>query len=103
VSYNIKITVRIATGEQNLKSTRVSLKKTKKNFGTNRNKPKLSLFRLIFGLFRETKQIFFRFVSVFKTVSKQSKQIVLLRNRQKTKKTPESSVNKLNEKLSLYS
>jgi hypothetical protein len=43
---------------------RVSSKQTKKNFGSNRNKPKLSLFRLIFGLFRETNQLFFRFVSV---------------------------------------
>jgi hypothetical protein len=44
--------------------TRVSSKQTKKNFGSNRNKPKLNLFRLIFGLFRKTIKTFFRFVSV---------------------------------------
>jgi hypothetical protein len=33
-------------------------------FGSNRNKPKLNLFRLFFGLFRETQKHFFRFVSV---------------------------------------
>jgi hypothetical protein len=43
---------------------RVSSKQTKKIFGSNQNKPKLGLFRLIFGLFRETNQLFFRFVSV---------------------------------------
>jgi hypothetical protein len=36
-------------------------------FGSNRNKPKLNLFRFIFGLFRETNNNFFRFVSVFRT------------------------------------
>jgi hypothetical protein len=36
-------------------------------FGSNRNQPKLNLFRLFFGLFRETKKHFFRFVSVFRT------------------------------------
>ncbi len=36
-------------------------------FGSNRNKPKLNLFRLFFGLFRKTKKHFFRFVSVFRT------------------------------------
>ncbi len=33
----------------------------------NRNKPKQDLFRVCFGLFRETKKFFFRFVSVFRT------------------------------------
>jgi hypothetical protein len=33
---------------------RVSSKQTKKIFSSNRNKPKLNLFRFIFGLFRET-------------------------------------------------
>ncbi len=33
-------------------------------FGSNRNKPKLNLFRLFFDLFCETKKHFFRFVSV---------------------------------------
>jgi hypothetical protein len=44
--------------------TRVSSKQSKIFFGSNRNKPKLGLFRLIFGLFRETNKLFFRFVSV---------------------------------------
>jgi hypothetical protein len=46
---------------------RVFSKQTKKIFGSNRNKPKLNLFRLIFGLFRETTNFLFRFVSVFLT------------------------------------
>jgi hypothetical protein len=33
--------------------------------GSNRNKPKHNLFRFIFGLFRETKKLFFQFVLVF--------------------------------------
>jgi hypothetical protein len=45
---------------------RVSSKQTNFCFGSNRNKPKLNLFRLFFGLFRETKKIFLRFVSVFR-------------------------------------
>ena len=46
---------------------RVSSKQTKINFGSNRNKPKQDLFRVCFGLFRETKTFLFRFVSVFRT------------------------------------
>jgi hypothetical protein len=46
---------------------RVSSKQSNFFFGSNRNEPKLNLFRLFFGLFRETKQIFFRFVSVFRS------------------------------------
>ena len=46
---------------------RVSSKQTKINFGSNRNKPKQDLFRVCFGLFRETKNKKFRFVSVFRT------------------------------------
>jgi hypothetical protein len=46
---------------------RVSSKWKKKNFGSNRNKPKQDLFRVCFGLFRETQKNFFRFVSVFRT------------------------------------
>jgi hypothetical protein len=52
-------------------------------FGSNRNKPKLDLFRLFFGLFHETKKHLFCFVSVFRigieatetnrTLSKQTK------------------------------
>ncbi len=38
--------------------TRVSSKQTKINFGSNRNKPKQDLFRVCFGLFRETKFFF---------------------------------------------
>ncbi len=38
-----------------------------KNFGSNRNKPKQDLFRFCFGLFHETKNKKFRFVSVFRT------------------------------------
>ncbi len=46
---------------------RVSSKQTKINFGSNRNKPKQDLFRVCFGLFRETKNNKFWFVSVFRT------------------------------------
>jgi hypothetical protein len=46
---------------------RVSSKWKKYIFGSNRNKPKQDLFRVCFGLFRETKKHFFRFVSVFRT------------------------------------
>jgi hypothetical protein len=45
----------------------VSSKQSNFFFGSNRNKPKLNLFRLFFGLFHETKKHFFRFVSVFWT------------------------------------
>jgi hypothetical protein len=45
---------------------RVSSKQTIFCFGSNRNKPKLDLFRFCFGIFRETKKIIFRFVSVFR-------------------------------------
>ncbi len=47
--------------------TRVSSKWKIKIFGSNRNKPKQDLFRVCFGLFRETKTFLFRFVSVFRT------------------------------------
>ncbi len=36
-------------------------------FGSNRNKQKINLFWLFFGLFRETKKRCFRLVSVFRT------------------------------------
>jgi hypothetical protein len=45
----------------------MSSKQTKENFGSNQNKPKQDLFQLCFGLFRETKNQKFRFVSVFRT------------------------------------
>ncbi len=48
--------------------TRVSSKWKIKFFGSNRNKPKQDLFRVCFGLFRETKKKNFRFVSVFRTL-----------------------------------
>jgi hypothetical protein len=69
---------------------RVSSKQTNHIFGSNRNKPKLNLFRLIFGLFRETKNYFFRFVSVRFGVSypfrnKRNKQICFETNRNKRK------------------
>ncbi len=46
---------------------RVSSKKSNFFFGSNRKKPKLNLLQLFFGLFRETPQKIFRFVSVFRT------------------------------------
>jgi hypothetical protein len=45
---------------------RVSSKQSISFFGLNRNKPKLNLFQLFFGLFRETQKNF-RFVSMFWT------------------------------------
>jgi hypothetical protein len=45
--------------------------KQKKNFGSNRNKPKQDLFRLFFGLFRDFQRI--REVCTQKIVSKLSK------------------------------
>jgi hypothetical protein len=45
-------------------TTRVSSKHSMFFFGSNRYKPKLNLIRFFFGLFRETKNHFFRFVSV---------------------------------------
>jgi hypothetical protein len=60
--------------------------KQTKSFGSNRNKPKLNLFRFIFGLFRETNKFFFRFVSVRFGISDQyrnnrNKQICFETNR----------------------
>jgi hypothetical protein len=74
---------------------RVSSKQTNKIFGSNRNKPKLNLFRFIFGLFRETKNYFFRFVSVRFGVSdpfrnNRNKQICFETNRKKRKNTKET-------------
>jgi hypothetical protein len=45
-------------------TTRVFSKQTNKNFGSNRNKPKQDVFQLCFGLFHETINKKFRFVSV---------------------------------------
>jgi hypothetical protein len=47
--------------------SRVSSKQTKIIFGSNQNKPKQDLFHVCFGLFRETNNKKFRFVSVFRT------------------------------------
>ncbi len=52
--------------EDGMVGGRVSSKQTK-NFGSNLNKTKQDLFRVCFGLFRETKNKKFRFVSVFQT------------------------------------
>ncbi len=57
----------LCDGSTKAAETRVSSKQSNFSFGSDRNEPKLNLFRLFFGLFRETKQIFFRFVSVFRT------------------------------------
>jgi hypothetical protein len=70
--------------------SRVSSKQSNFFFGSNRNKPKLNLFRLFFGLFRETKKHFFRFVSVCFGVSdryrnNRNKQNFLETNRNKPK------------------
>ncbi len=51
----------------------------KKKFGSNRNKPKQDLFRVCFGLFRETKKK----IRFFEPVSKQPKQTELFRNEPK--------------------
>ena len=70
--------------------TRVSSKQTKIIFGSNRNKPKQDLFRVCFGLFRETKNFFFRFVSkqfvsVFRLFRFYTEtEFRLIRNKQKT-------------------
>ncbi len=45
----------------------MSSKQPKIKFGSYRNKPKQDLFRVCFGLFCETKNKKFRFVSVFQT------------------------------------
>jgi hypothetical protein len=48
-------------------------------FGSNRNKPKLDLFRLFFGLpFCETKKVCFGLFRCFGPVSKQPKQTELM-------------------------
>ncbi len=46
----------------------------KKNFASNRNKTKQDLFRVCFGLFRETKIFFFGLFLFFEPISKQPKQ-----------------------------
>jgi hypothetical protein len=75
--------------------TRVSSKQSKFFFGSNQNKPKLNLFQLFFGLFRETKKHFFsvcfglfRFVSLFRTcVEKNETNRILSKQTKKSPKT----------------
>jgi hypothetical protein len=79
------------TARQQAPVPRVSSKQTKKFFGSNRNKPKHNLFWLIFGLFRKTKNLLFRFVSVCFGVSN------MLQNNRKKQICFE--INKKNENL----
>ncbi len=66
----------------------MSSKQTKINFGSNRNKPKQDLFRVCFGLFRETKNLIFRFVSVFRTyIETTETNTCFVTNRNKPKQT----------------
>jgi hypothetical protein len=70
----------------------VSSKQSKFFFVSNQNKPKLNLFWLFFGLFRETKKHFFQFVSVCFGVSdryrnNRNKQNFLETNRKNLQKT----------------
>jgi len=65
------------------------LRSIQKNiFGLNRKEPKHNLFRLCFGLFRETKKkLIFGLLRCFEHVSKQPKQTKLFRKKpKKTKK-----------------
>ncbi len=68
----------------------MSSKQTKINFGSNRNKPKQDLFRVCFGLFRETKKKKFRFFRCFEPISKQPKQTDLFRNKPKQTETTQN-------------
>jgi hypothetical protein len=71
--------------------TRVSSRQSNFFFGSNRNKPKLNLFRLFFGLFRETKKLFFGLFRCFGPISKQPKQTEFSRNKPKqTEKIPKN-------------
>jgi hypothetical protein len=65
----------------------VSSKQTKIIFGPNRNKPKQDLFRVCFGLFRETKKKNFGLFRCFEPISKQPKQTDLFRNKPKQTET----------------
>jgi hypothetical protein len=66
---------------------RVSSKQTKINFGSNRNKPKQDLFRVCFGLFRETKKKNFGLFRCFEPILKQRKQTDLFRSKPKQTET----------------
>jgi hypothetical protein len=78
-----------------LSMSRVSSKQSNFFFGLNQNEPKLNLFRLFFGLFRETKQIFFRFVSVCFGVS-----VRYRNNRNKPKQTEKISKKQISIRVS---
>jgi hypothetical protein len=65
--FEVSTTYRSVSISEERPQSRVSSKQTKINFGSNRNKPKQDLFRVCFGLFRETQSKKFRFVSVFRT------------------------------------
>jgi hypothetical protein len=65
---------------------RVSSKQTKYIFGLKRKEPKHNLFRLFFGLFRETKKLFFGLFQCFEHVWKQPKQTNLFRKKPKQTK-----------------
>jgi hypothetical protein len=66
---------------------RVTSKQTKIIFGSNRNKLKQDLFRVCFGLFRETKKKNFGLFRCFEPISKQPKQTDLFRNKPKQTET----------------
>jgi hypothetical protein len=68
-------------------TSRESSKQTKINFGSNRNKPKQHLFRVCFGLFRETKYKNFGLFRCFELISKQPKQTEMFRNKPKQTET----------------
>ncbi len=82
--------------------SRVSSKQSNFYFGSNRNKPKLNLFRLFFGLFHETKKqffaVYFGLFRCFGSVSKQPKQTELCRNKPKQTETNQ----KISKKRSLW-
>ncbi len=74
---------------------RVSSKQTKINFGSNRNKPKQDLFRVCFGLFRETKNKLFLFVSVFRTcIETTETNRIVSKQTEKTEKNEEKKTKK---------
>ncbi len=79
-----------------MRSDRGVLETNKQNFGSNRNKPKQDLFRLCFGLFRETKNKQFWFVSVFRTY------IETTETNRTVLKLTETTLNFLKRKYALY-
>ncbi len=72
LQYNIPVRIRVSSNQSNF------------FFGSNRNKPKLNLFRLFLGLFRETKKhFFFGLFRCFGPALKQPKQTELCQNKPK--------------------